>query len=127
MGQIALDPPSVFGWDWETDWLSSATLLARYRFARDVTTARNGGGATAFRPDRLVDLSLTDPGAIVDAATGVLGVTDQLTTADRDALIEYLTDGGAAASLDLFDDDVRNRKLGGLFALLLMSPAFQLQ
>ena len=37
MGQVLLDPPSVFGWDWETAWVSSATLLARYGFARDLT------------------------------------------------------------------------------------------
>ena len=38
MGQLLLDPPSVFGWDWETAWISSATLLARYNFARDLTS-----------------------------------------------------------------------------------------
>ena len=36
MGQTLFDPPSVFGWDWETAWVSSATLLARYGFARDL-------------------------------------------------------------------------------------------
>ena len=44
MGQILFDPPSVFGWDWETAWVSSSTLLARYGFARDLTSARGGGG-----------------------------------------------------------------------------------
>ena len=78
MGQILLEPPSVFGWDWETAWISSATLLARYGFARDVTSAR-GRGSSSFRPERLIDLSLTDPGDIVDAVTDVLGVTDQFT------------------------------------------------
>ena len=43
MGQLLFEPPSVFGWDWETAWLSSATLLARYGFARDLTSARGGG------------------------------------------------------------------------------------
>src|SRR5262249_17829696 len=33
MGQVLGDPPSVFGWDWEQGWVSSATLLARYNFA----------------------------------------------------------------------------------------------
>ena len=68
MGQILFEPPSVFGWDWETAWVSSATLLARYGFARDLTGAR-GERRTSFRPEKLVDLGLTDPGAIVDAVT----------------------------------------------------------
>jgi uncharacterized protein (DUF1800 family) len=45
MGQLLLDPPSVFGWDWETAWISSATLLARYGFARDLISARGRGRA----------------------------------------------------------------------------------
>ncbi len=126
MGQLLFDPPSVFGWDWETAWLSSSTMLARYGFARDVTSAR-GRGASAFRPERLFDLNETSPVAIVAAVTELLGVTDQLTTAERDELIDYLTDGaGPLASIDLTDDDVRNSKLNGLVAIVLQSPAYQL-
>ncbi len=123
MGQVLLDPPSVFGWDWETSWISSATLLARYGFARDIVASRGKG---PFRPERLVDLHLTDPGDIVDAVTDVLGVTDQLTAAERTTLIDYLTDDGVRASLDLNDSDLRNTKLNGLFALVMQSPAYQL-
>lgn len=126
MGQVVFLPPSVFGWDWDTAWLSSATLLARYAFATDVTSAR-GKGKTGFRPERLVSLNLTEPGAIVDAVTGLLGVTDQLSSAERQALIDYLTDGSPGATLNLRDDTVRNTKLNGLFALVLQSPAYQLQ
>ncbi len=88
MGQILLDPPSVFGWDWETNWLSSATLLARYNFAVDVTSAR-GGGKTAFRPDKFSTstgarfLDLTDPDAIVDEAALMLGIKDHLTSGEH--------------------------------------------
>ena len=42
------------------------------------------------------------------------------------ALIDYLTDDGAERRVDLTDDDVRDRKLNGLFALVLQSPAYQL-
>jgi uncharacterized protein (DUF1800 family) len=125
MGQILLDPPSVFGWDWETSWISSSTLLARYGFARDVTSAR-GRGSSSFRPSRLMSLSLTDPDDIVDAVTDVLGVTDQLTPAEKAVLVAYLTDNGAHASIDLNDYDTRNTKLHGLFALVMQSPAYQL-
>jgi uncharacterized protein (DUF1800 family) len=125
MGQELFEPPSVFGWEWEKAWITSATLLARVRFARDVIAAR-GNGATSFRPERLVDLSLTDPVAVLDETLASLGVADQVTPAQRAALLAYLTDGGTLPSLDLEDDDLRNAKLHGLFGLLLSSPAFQL-
>jgi uncharacterized protein (DUF1800 family) len=126
MGQILFDPPSVFGWDWETAWVSSSTMLARYGFVRDVTTARGGGGAS-FRPDKLMDLDLTDPNDILAAATDVLGITGDLTATEQNVLVTYLTDNGANPTLDLNDYDVRNSKLHGLFALLMQTPAYQLQ
>jgi hypothetical protein len=134
MGQTLLEPPSVFGWDWETAWISSATLLARYNFARNLTASR-GHGSSAFRPEKMsvvvggneVDLtSLTDPDDILNAATDLLGITDQLTAAERNILVDYLTDGGTNPMLDLTDYDVRNTKLHGLFALVMQSPAYQL-
>jgi uncharacterized protein (DUF1800 family) len=125
MGQIILDPPSVFGWEWETSWLSSATLLARYNLAVDVVAAP-GGSKTSFRPEKFFDLSLTAPGAIVEAAADVLGVKDHLTAAEQGILEDYLTENGMMPSLDLNDFNVRNTKLIGLFGLLLQSPAYQL-
>jgi len=134
MGQVLLEPPSVFGWDWENSWISSATLLARYEFARELTGARGGGG-NAFRPDKLIVtiggndvslVSLSDPDDILLGVTDTLGVTDQLTTAEKNYLIDYLTDGGMNPTLDFSDYDTRNRKLNGLFALVLQSAAYQL-
>ncbi|MFN8642355.1 MAG: DUF1800 domain-containing protein [Candidatus Binatia bacterium] len=126
MGQILLEPPSVFGWDWESAWVSSSTMLARYTLARDLIASR-GGGTMSFRPDRLMDLSLTDASEIVAAAAAVLGIEDELSGADVTALVNYLTDNSPMSPVNLFDDDVRNTKLHGLFGLLLQSPAFQLQ
>ena len=120
MGQTLLEPPTVFGWDLEEGWLSSATLLARYRFAADIASAREGG-AGSLRTERLIDLGLTDPGDIVDAVTTLLGVDDQLTEDEQLALVTYLGPG----PIDLFDYDIRNIKLHGLFALVLQSPAYQ--
>jgi uncharacterized protein (DUF1800 family) len=122
MGQTLMDPPDVFGWNWETDWLSSTALLARYNFARDIVAARE---QSRFRPERFVSLTLTDPGEIVDAVARTLDVTHQLTGADRTVLIDYLTDGGLNPTIDLLDEGVRNTKLHGLFALVMQSPAYQ--
>jgi uncharacterized protein (DUF1800 family) len=130
MGQIVFDPPSVFGWNWETAWVSSSTMLARYGFARDLTAARNGGG-TSFRPEKLMSLDLTDPNDILAAAMDVLGipggVTGDLTASEKGLLVAYLTDNGGNPTLDLNDYDTRNSKLHGLFALLMQTPAYQLQ
>ena len=125
MGQQLFEPPSVFGWEWEKAWITSATVLARARFARDVIAARGNGG-TSFRPEKLVDLSLTAPEDILDAALEALGIGDQVTLAQRVVLLDYLTDAGVRTSLDLENDDTRNRKLHGLFGLLLQSPTYQL-
>ena len=125
MGQIIGEPPSVFGWDWDTGWMSSSTLLARYSFARDIVNARDKG-KYKFKPYQLINRKLTDPGEIVNAVTDVLGVTDQFTMAERDDLLEYLTDNGAHETLDLRDKDICNTKLHGLFALIMQSPAYQL-
>ena len=124
MGQTLFDPPSVFGWEWETNWISSATLLARYGFVRDLTSARNGGG-TSFRPEKLIDITLTDPDDIVDAVLAVCGMTDAFGTTEKSALATYLTTG-TTFPMNLADYDYRNQKLNGLFALVVTSPAFQL-
>jgi len=125
MGQRLFDPPSVFGWDWEAAWISSATLLARFGFARDLAAAR-GKGKQSFHPEKLMPMTLQSPGEVLNAASDVLGLGDQLSTQERNMLLDYLTDGGALPALDLNDLEVRGRKLNGLFALLLQSPAYQL-
>ena len=47
-----------------------------------------------------------------------------LTTNERNVLINYL--GGPGATLDVLNDvELRERKLGGLFTLVLQSPVYQ--
>jgi uncharacterized protein (DUF1800 family) len=121
MGQVVLDPPSVFGWDWETNWLSSSTLLARYNFARDIVGARGGG---RFRPDKVMDMSLTDPSAIVDAVLDALDCGHNFTASDKQACEDYLTDNGSTTP-DLSDYNYVNEKLHGLFELVMKSPGYQ--
>jgi uncharacterized protein (DUF1800 family) len=123
MGQTLFDPPSVFGWDWETAWVSSSSMLARYGFARDLTAGRS---TASFRPGKLIDLGLSDPVDIIAAATAALGISGDLTPAEEDVLVNYLTGNGANPTPDLNDYDTRNRKLHGLFALLMQSAAYQL-
>ena len=57
MGQVLFAPPNVKGWRTGTDWLNSATLLARNNFAETVASGRwssnsdrNSGGTTPTAP-----------------------------------------------------------------------------
>jgi uncharacterized protein (DUF1800 family) len=119
MGQILLDPPSVFGWDWETTWLSSSTLLARYNFARDIVASRG-----RFRADKLLDMSLTDPEQIVDQVLDALDCGHNFSAADRAICADYLTDGGVMTP-NLRDYNYFNTKIHGLFELVMKSPGYQ--
>lgn len=125
MGQLLGNPPSVFGWDWEEEWISSNRIMARYTFARDLITNRDG--SFRFRPDKIIDTDLTDPDEIIEAALRSLNMSGQLEATDVATLRDYLTDGGAVTSLDLNDDQIRSEKLHGLYGLLIQSPYFQLQ
>ncbi len=127
MGQLLFEPPSVFGWDWETMWINSSTLLARYGFIRDVMAAR-GRGRTTFRPERLFDFAespAVDPDIVVDAVTALLGVANAfaLGSAERTALVDYLTDG-VPGTVDFSDFETRDKKLRGMVGLVLQSPAY---
>ncbi len=129
MGQLLLEPPSVFGWDWETSWVSSSTLLARYGFARDVISAR-GRGKTTLRPERLFDFAespAVDPEIVVEAIANLLGVGDEFAPAsnNRAILVDYLTDGNGG-TVDFSDYETRDMKLRGAICLVLQSPAYML-
>ncbi len=129
MGQLLLEPPSVFGWDWEGSWINSSTLLARYGFVRDAMSAR-GNGKTAFRPERLfafAESPSADPDIVVDAVTALLGVSNSFAvgSGNRDALIHYLTDG-LGGTLDFSDFETRDKKLRGVVMLVTQSPAYML-
>lgn len=124
IGQSPMEPPSVFGWDWEEAWITTGSVLARCSFARDIAMARSTGKSTRLVATDLIDPALTDPGDIVDAATDVLGITDELETAERNGFVTYLTSEGPGP-LDLTDPDFVDRKLNGLFALLIQCPAYQ--
>jgi uncharacterized protein (DUF1800 family) len=124
MGQLLFDPPSVFGWDWETGWLSSATLLARYGFASDLAASSGNNG---IKLAKLLDLDsqAADAATVVDAVSGLLGVTADLTAAERNAMIDYLTDGSPATPVDLTDYETREKKISGVLCLVMQSPAYQ--
>jgi len=138
MGQTLLDPPSVFGWDWEEAWISSFSTLARCSFACDIVTARGGTSKSKryLQLGKVLDLAALDDGsmspnavAIVDAVLAAMGIPGQLDTAQHKALRTYLT-GLAypmsdAAHVNLTPDFI-DEKLRGLLLLVLESPAYHI-
>jgi len=85
MGQVLFAPPNVKGWRTGTDWLNSATLLARNNFAETVATGnwirtpRGRGpaaGATAVKaPAAVDDPAPPDMLMLLDAGPAPAGVT----------------------------------------------------
>lgn len=124
MGQVLFEPPSVFGWDTELGWISSFPMLSRYGFARDIAYSSDGT-SHSLRPQKLLDLNLTDPVQIVNAVAAALGVPDQITPGAHTALVNYLTENGAFPVVNL-NSTFGDGKLRGLFVLIMQSPAYQL-
>src|SRR5437764_2130335 len=79
MGQVLFAPPNVKGWRTGTDWLNSATLLARNNFAETVATGNwqpiqkgnNGPNASSAKTATVADVA--DPGSIETSQSLVAG------------------------------------------------------
>ncbi len=125
MGQDLFEPPSVFGWDWETGWISSSTLLARYEFAAGLVGSVFKSGGNRFNMAKIAPTKLTLAGDIVDAVLAHFGVAHLLDAADRDDLIDFLTNGGDASTVVVRDYAVTFRLLD-MILLVMQSAAYQL-
>ncbi len=80
MGQVLFAPPNVKGWRTGTDWLNSATLLARNNFAETVamgTWPRRSARQTSGQPDAVVaksaDVAVAAETVNATAAAAALG------------------------------------------------------
>jgi uncharacterized protein (DUF1800 family) len=86
MGQLLFKPPSVAGWDWGPAWLSTDTVLARFKAISYLT---NEGGplfvSDGSTPPRL------PPADAVGRARAAVG--QPWTSADTDSAVERLSAG----------------------------------
>jgi hypothetical protein len=61
MGQVLFNPPNVKGWRTGTDWLNSATLLARNNFAERVAMGEWSKGVARPRGNRFMTFAPVEP------------------------------------------------------------------
>jgi uncharacterized protein (DUF1800 family) len=113
LGQRLYSPPSVFGWEGGTAWLSSGQLLARHNLAFEFTSspfrsdnpadlvAQHGGERSTQHVDFLIALLLD----------GVVGPNH------RKRLVEFLDDGV---------DSMKVQRLREVTHLVMLLPEYQL-
>lgn len=88
MGQVLFAPPNVKGWRCGTDWLNSATLLARNNFAE--TVAMGTWNRETNRGPRGATFAVAPPTAVADVAEPLPGIPA--------TLIEHVPAASAAAA-----------------------------
>jgi uncharacterized protein (DUF1800 family) len=120
MGQDLLNPPSVKGWDGGQAWINAATLLERFNYANRLAVSRGERGESFLDPDAIARQYRT-PQRIVDGLAELL-LDGDLPTSSREALLDYVRDGGG----DFADVDTADQKIRGLVHLIMASPLYQL-
>jgi uncharacterized protein (DUF1800 family) len=89
MGQWLLNPPSVEGWHWGTEWIDSGALVERVNFASERL-----GNIESPGVQTLIDRILSDSNGELNAEDLVERALDELSVADisdktRSALVEF--------------------------------------
>jgi uncharacterized protein (DUF1800 family) len=131
MGMNLFEPPNVAGWPGGLSWINSGTLLSRLEFAKNLAAADFGRNKVLL--SGIVGLPIgnaaANPGVVVDAILHQLGLDTPpraLSSAQRQALIDYATTGGPTLNLsDEFTNDA-TVKVRGLIALALQSAEAQI-
>lgn len=135
MGMDLFEPPNVAGWPGGKRWITTGTLVNRLDFARYL--AESDFGATRIKLSDITGMpigdSTADPQVVVGAILTQLGLDGSqggvaLTTIQRNALVDFVTDGGALASLDLSNESTDDALylVRGAIALALQSAEFQI-
>ena len=122
MGQHLMNPPSVEGWHWGTEWIDSGALVERVNFASERLGNLENPGVQAMI-DRLIseDNGHTDPADLVDGALEQLSISN-ITDVTRESLIEFVERNDEIAGAG--NQTARERAANAL-KLVAAAPEFQ--
>lgn len=138
MGMELFEPPNVAGWPGGKRWITTGTLVARLEFARRLAESDYGSSKLTLSTIVPMGSATQDPAAIVDAILVKLGLDDvgggvasqggvALTVAQRAAILDFITDNGSSATLDLSTEDTEDAEqfVRGAIALALQAAESQ--
>ena len=90
MGQHLMNPPSVEGWHWGTEWIDSGALVERVNFASERLSNLDSPGVKTMIANVLADdEGSEDPAELVDRALEQLSMS-KVTDVTRQSLIEFV-------------------------------------
>lgn len=133
MGMELFEPPNVAGWPGGKRWITTGTLVSRLDFARRL--AESDYGKSNLRLETIVPMgnATTDPGVVVDSIIARVGLDGTqggvaFTVAQRAALLDFITNNGSKATLDLSTSETNDatRYVRGTIALVLQSAEAQI-
>ncbi|MCH7734035.1 MAG: DUF1800 family protein, partial [Chloroflexi bacterium] len=126
MGQWLLNPPSVEGWHWGTEWIDSGALVERVNFASERLGNLDSPGVQTMVDNILEGGNGSLSGEeMVNRAFEELSLTD-VSDQTRSALIDFAEaqlDQPASASED--GDDAPRKQVANVLKLVGATPEFQ--
>ncbi len=122
MGQHLMNPPSVEGWHWGTEWIDSGALVERVNFATERLGNLESPGVQSI-VDKLIseDNGHTAPEDLVDGAIEQLSISN-ITDVTRESLIEFVERDDEVSGNG--SRDARERAANAL-KLVAAAPEFQ--
>ena len=122
MGQHLMNPPSVEGWHWGTEWIDSGALVERVNFASERLSNLESPGVQSMVDGVLSNDDGADPADLVDRALEQLSLTE-VTDVTRKSLIEFVERTDEMAD-DNGGQTARERAANAL-KLVAATPEFQ--
>jgi uncharacterized protein (DUF1800 family) len=125
MGQWLLNPPSVEGWHWGTEWIDSGALVERVNFASERLGNLDSPGVQT-----LIDSILSSGNGSLTAEEMVNSALDQLSLSEvsdktMSALIDFAETQIGDVSEASDGDDLARKQVANVLKLVGATPEFQ--
>ena len=123
MGQHLMNPPSVEGWHWGTEWIDSGALVERVNFASERLGNLESPGVQNIIDNVLSDDDGgSDPAELVDRALEQLSI-NSITDATRESLIEFVQ---LNDQLPQTADQTARERAANALKIVAAAPEFQM-